>query len=226
MSGTQPSPEVAILGAVLVGGDSRRMGRDKAQLPFHGRCLAVHVAEILGEVLPDVVMVAREEDDTRFPGWTVIADHFQGAGPLAGLHAALLHTKALGGGGRPVFLAACDLPGLCPDLVRHVARNTPAGNARSEGPWARVPRIDGRLQPLAALYSPQCLPVAEEHLKHGRRAMHRFLEALEVIPLPLTSDLPFFRPDLLTNLNFPEDYRRMAEQGPPPTVAAGARRPS
>jgi len=224
MSGIPPSPETSILGAVLVGGESQRMGRDKARLPFRGRSLAVHVAQILDQVLGDVVMVGREDGDARFPGWTVIADRFPGAGPLAGLHAALLHAAAPAGGGRPVFLAACDLPGLSADLVRHVADRTSAGEGRPAGPWVRVPATEGRLQPLAALYAPECLPIAEAHLRDGQRAMHRFLAALEVVPLTLTPDLPFFRPDLLTNLNLPEDYRRAVADVPPPAVATGPRR--
>jgi molybdopterin-guanine dinucleotide biosynthesis protein A len=209
------------LGAVLVGGESRRMGTDKARLPFRGRPLALHVAAVLEEVLGEVVLVDRGTDETglpktRFAEYPTVVDRFPGAGPLAGLHAALLQAASHDvpsrpGEGRAVFLAACDLPGLSPELVRHVLVR--AGSDRlSESPRAWVPRFEDRRQPLAALYSPGCLAVVETLLEEGERAMHLLLDRLSVTEVPLTSDLPFYRPDLLANLNRPGDLERFEEE--------------
>lgn len=227
----------SIVGAVLVGGASRRMGRDKARLPYGGRSLAAHVAGVLDQVFTEVVLVARgvaveaeeraEErvgegaGDGELAGRTVLTDHFPGAGPLAGLHAALLHAREARGrgsraGGGAVFLAACDLPGLSPELVRHVTAGAPGETVSGEGAelaWARVPVADGRFQPLAALYSPGCLSLAAENLRRDQRSMHRFLDQLTVLPVPVTPALPFFHPDLLINVNSPEDYRHLVSEG-------------
>lgn len=196
------------------------MERDKARLPFHGRPLAEHVAEVLARVFAEVVLVTRDPDDPRFPDWPRVADRYPGHGPLAGLHAALLQAAQIEGAqleapqieapqidrpGRPVFLAACDLPGLTPELVRHVlGPGFPAG----AGAAARVPFADGRLQPLAALYSPGCLPLVASSLERGERAVHRFLDRIDVTTVPLTPDLPFYRRHLLANVNRPRDLER------------------
>ena len=190
----------AILGAVLIGGASRRMGRDKALLPVEGQPLAERVARTLERVVSRVVLVGRDREDDRFPDRTILADRFPGQGPLAGLHAALLDAA-----GEPVFLAACDLPGLTPRLIRWVIGDGPVAR---DAPQARVPVAEGRLQPLCALYGPACLGPAEEALEAGRLSMHRFLEDLDVITKPLTPDLPFYDPDLLVNWNEPDDVER------------------
>lgn len=189
-----------ILGAVLIGGESRRMGRDKALLPVEGQPLAERVASTLERVVSRVVLVGRDPADDRFPDRTVLADRFPGQGPLAGLHAALL--EAAGG---PVFLAACDLPGLTPQLIEWILGDEPVTR---DAPRARVPVAGGRLQPLCALYGPACLDPAQRALEAGRLSMHRLLDDLDVTPKPLTPSLDFYRPDLLANWNEPDDIPR------------------
>lgn len=182
------------------------MGRDKARIPFRGRTLAEHVASVLDEVFSEVVLVSRTADDPRFPDWTTVVDRRPGAGPLAGLESALRHAE-----GRAVFLAACDLPRLSPELVRYVV-----GPDRGLEDWlqealpaARAPVFEDRLQPLAALYSPACLPMVSASLERGQRAMHRWLDTIPVTRLPLTPELPFYRGDLLFNVNDPGDLRAL-----------------
>lgn len=190
----------ALLGAVLIGGSSRRMGRDKARLPWHGRPLALHVAAALAAAAAEVVLVGSRPDDDRFPGVRTIADRRPGEGPLAGLRAALEAA-----GGRAVLLAACDLPGVSPELARWVAGG---GLPPGDPPRARVPVADGRLQPLFALYSAACREPAEEALASGERSMTGFLEHLSVERLVVTPALPFYHRDLLTNWNRPDDLER------------------
>lgn len=186
-----------LLGAVLIGGSSRRMGRDKARLPWRGRPLALHVAAALSAVAGEVVLVGSRPGDDRFPGVRTIADRRPGEGPLAGLHAALEAA-----GGRAVLLAACDLPGVSPELARWVAGS---GLPPEGPPRARVPVADGRAQPLFALYSAACREPAEAALARGERSMTGFLERLAVERLVVTPALPFYHRDLMRNVNRPDD---------------------
>lgn len=198
-----------VLGAVLVGGASRRMGRDKALLPTPDGPLAESLARRLEAVpgIAEVVMVSRESPDERFPDRRVVADHRPGGGPLAGLEAALLAAQ-----GRPVFALACDLPNVPVDLVEWVVGS---GFAADAVPAARVPFLDGRLQPLCALYSAACLPVVTGLLEESnpkdqeggtaRASMHALLERLALARLVVHSGLPFHHPALFRNLNTPAD---------------------
>lgn len=196
-------PATRVVGAVLVGGESRRMGRDKALLEIDGQTLAERTADVLAAVVSRVVLVTRVPTDDRFPNRPdrpVVADRFPGRGPLAGLHAALVKAA-----GAPVFLTACDLPGLTPELVDWVIGAEPLP---SDVPAARIPTTEGRLQPLCGLYGSACRKPAEEALRAERLSMHDFLDRVDCTQLPLTPDLRFYAPDLLTNWNTPHDLTR------------------
>ena len=91
-----------VVGVVLGGGKSLRLGRDKALLKFHGEdgsCLLSRTAALLREVCGGVVIAGRE-----FPGWEHVSDSAPGLGPAGGIAAALEVT------GRPCLVLSCDLP--------------------------------------------------------------------------------------------------------------------
>ena len=156
-----------VLGVVLAGGASRRMGRDKAALELHGRPLLAWVVEVLRAAFEGVVVVGPPERSALVPGVQVIADAFPGQGPLGGIATALRHTN----GGR-VFIAACDMPFLRPALARYLATVAP-------GAAACVPRSDRGLEPLCACYGPACLPVAEALLAEGDLALSTLLARVD-----------------------------------------------
>ncbi len=80
---------------VLCGGASRRMGRDKALLPWGDRTMLEHVADLAAEAVPEVVLVAREGQSFPFPAPVPVArDSADGLGPLAGLAAGLAAVEA------------------------------------------------------------------------------------------------------------------------------------
>jgi molybdopterin-guanine dinucleotide biosynthesis protein A len=185
-----------ILGVVLAGGGSRRMGRDKALVAWRGTTLAHHAAAVLGRAFAEVV-VAGPAALAR-PGLETVADRHPGRGPLAGLHAGLER-----GAGRAVFILACDLPFVTAAVARHLVA---AAGERREGAWVAADG-DGP-QPLCGLYAPACREVAAHRLEAGRLDMGGFLRAVGGVAVPLTPQLPFYRPELLLNLNLPADLRR------------------
>lgn len=190
-----------VVGAILVGGASRRMGRDKARLPLDGAALAQRSLEVLEAVFSDVALVAGEERDYSDLGCTVIRDRFPGTGPLAGLEAASAWAAE-----RPVFLLACDLPRVDGEVVSRVVRRATQGRERAAAPWARVATRDGRMQPLCAVYSPDCGRVAADLLHSGRRSVHGLLARVEIENVEF-DDLS---PDPFLNVNTPADYKAAA----------------
>ncbi|MGB5295519.1 MAG: molybdenum cofactor guanylyltransferase, partial [Thermoanaerobaculia bacterium] len=126
--------KTSVVGAVLAGGESRRLGRDKALLPWLGKALLLHPFEVLQEVMSEVVVVTVGGRSYGELGVPVIHDRFEGLGPLAGIHAALEWARS-----RPVFVVACDLPFVSVDLVEHVAdwsnEQKPRASAGDEA-WA------------------------------------------------------------------------------------------
>ncbi len=193
-----------ILGVVLAGGGSRRMGRDKALLGWSGVTLAARAAGVLRELCDEVVVAGPPRLARR--GLAPIADRYPGLGPLAGIHAGLERAA-----GRRVLVLACDLPLVPAALVRHLLA---AAGGRRRGAWAVA---DGdRLQPTCGLYGADCREEAERRLAAGRPGLIEFFHAVGGRVVPLTPELPFYAPELLLNLNRPQDLeraRRLAAEG-------------
>jgi molybdopterin-guanine dinucleotide biosynthesis protein A len=95
-------PGIARAGFVLVGGNSSRMGRDKARLPFHGTTLVEHVASTVADAAGSVTLVGAPERYASL-GFPMLVDSRTGAGPLAGIHTALASSPAAWN-----LIVACD----------------------------------------------------------------------------------------------------------------------
>ena len=143
-----------ILGAVLAGGLSRRMGRDKAQVPVLGRTMLERVAGALGEVADAVIMAGR----TDLEGWEGVPDPGERrAGPLGGLVAALARGGELGA--TAVVLVAVDQPFVRARTLRHLLEAFDGA--------AVVPVADGVRQVTCAVYPVAWLDDARVELAAG-----------------------------------------------------------
>src|SRR5262249_42939138 len=106
-------------GVVLCGGQSKRMGKPKAWLPFGGGLMLPRVVRLLGEAVQPLVLVAAlGQLLPPLPAdITVVRDDQEGRGPLQGLAAGL---KALEGKAEAAYLSSCDVPFLRPTFVRRL----------------------------------------------------------------------------------------------------------
>src|SRR5204862_6053201 len=114
--------------------------------------------------------VGGDGDGLAAVGLTTIADERAGAGPLAGIAAALADP----GAADVVVVLACDLLGVSPVGVRAVV------DALEADPTARaaVPVVAGRPQPLHAAWRREALPAVEAALAEDRRAVWALLGEL------------------------------------------------
>ena len=181
---------------VLAGGFSRRMGRDKASLPWRGKTMVEHVVSLVRPVVDEVVVVLREGQPLPAPLPVPIArDPADGSGPLAGLAAGLEAISA-----DRAFLVACDAPFLRPELVAHLLRIAPAAAAV-------VPVVDGHWMVTTAVYARAVLPAARALLAAGR-LRPRFLAEEVGARLVPEAELRALDPDLASfrSCNTPEEY--------------------
>ncbi|MSR82043.1 MAG: molybdenum cofactor guanylyltransferase [Candidatus Latescibacteria bacterium] len=188
--------------AILAGGQSRRMGRDKASLQLGGRSLIEHVLAAVRPLDCPTFIVARQAIDHTHLGLPVCPDLFPGAGPLGGLCTALHHTST------PVLLLlACDLPFLTPEFLRFLAESL--GERQAAVPQS--PEAEG-LHPLCAAYATSCLPAVERLLDQGEGRMYTLCRQLDLRVLTPEEWQPFDPHGLLlSNLNTPEEYQRAQE---------------
>ncbi len=182
--------------AVLAGGESRRMGRNKALLPLQGRPLILHIIERLYSLADEVLIVARKPTPYESLGYPVVVDRYPGAGPLAGLHAALSAAR-----GEWVMLVACDMPLVQPGVFAFLL------SLRS-GVDVVMPRVGGREEPLHALYRREaCLPAVERALAAGKHRLIAFLPRVRVRYVE-EGELRRVDPGLQSfqNVNTPEEW--------------------
>jgi len=187
-----------MLTVILAGGESRRMGRDKALLPLeNGETLSQRLIRRYATLGPVALSVDRPG---RFctHGALELTDRYPGQGPLNGLIAAFSETAE-----ELVLLTATDLPNGSCALARALA-------ARLGDADACVPLVAGRPEPLMAVYRRRCLRPAEECLRAGERSMRALLRRLSV---NYVKSLPGFGEAALAaaleNVNTPRDYERL-----------------
>ena len=130
-----------ISAVLFAGGESRRMGKDKATLLFHGKPLWQIQLELLEKLEPVEIFVSARTD----PAWRprdvhFVADDSPSRGPLSGLAAALarMHTKHL-------LALATDIPFMTEKYLRFLCHQIEPGRGV-------LPKIDNRAEPLAAIY--------------------------------------------------------------------------
>jgi len=174
------------LGAVLTGGGSRRMGRDKALVEFDGIPMGRRVADALadGGCAP-VVLIGGRATALAAIGRPVVADRFPGEGPLGGVLTALEHATAGSprGGVPPVLVAACDLPALSADVVRALldrVRSTDDVGTRGDARIDVCVAHGDRLEPALAVWLPSCHEPVRALFDSGERALHGVLRRLRV----------------------------------------------
>jgi len=151
--------------AVLAGGESRRMGRPKAALPWGAGTLAAHQTARLARLFEEVWVVVKREPEWAVGPARVLLDGDAEPAAVHGLRRALAEAADR------VFVLAVDLPALAESVIREVARRGLA-TARP----AVVPEADGRLQPLAAVWRREALPELDRRLARGERSLHGLAE--------------------------------------------------
>lgn len=157
---TPPDPQASrgsggatCAGLLLTGGDSRRMGTDKATLVVEGEQLAHRVARVLAEVCDPVLEVG-----PGVSGLRAVREDPPGTGPLAALLAGAAALRAA-----PVLLLAADLPFVPAALLALIAG--------WPGDCSVVPNVGGSPQHVCARYGREALAEAEERYAAGERSL-------------------------------------------------------
>lgn len=188
-----------VSGVILAGGKSRRMGVNKALLVIDGATIIERVVRTIEQVLSEIILVTGDLDSMSGlePGMTpirVVDDIHPGVGALGGLHSGLYHAAE-----DLVFVCACDMPFINPELVKYIID-------AAEGFDAAVPVIGDNYEPLMAAYSKGCVESIEKQIKLGKKQIKSFFGDVRLKEIP-EADLRKIDRDLLSlfNINSPED---------------------
>lgn len=177
------------------------MGQDKAFLELHGRTLLDHALNTASSVTSQVRIVGQKEKFAAFSN--VIEDIFAARGPLAGIHAALRSSAT-----DLNLILAVDTPFVSARFLQHLAT---LGAATDK--LVVVPRVNGYLQTLCAVYRRAFADLAERSLEAGRNKIDPLFTP-DVAHIVSEADMQAlaFDPAMFDNLNTPEEYERALAQ--------------
>jgi molybdopterin-guanine dinucleotide biosynthesis protein A len=172
------------------------MGRDKALLPFHGRPLAVSVADALREAAGNAILVGNT-DLSAVTGLPAIPDLFPGEGPLGGILTALRSTTADWN-----LVCACDMPELTAAFLSRLFEAAEACDADLLLPVSPA----GRPEPLCAVWHRRALDRLSDVFNAGTRRVSEAAAALRTVRYRVDEVAPF------QNVNTPEDWSGYAAE--------------
>ena len=193
-------------GFVLVGGLSRRMGREKALLPVGGVPMAVLAARKLEAACGRAALVGKDAGAFAGLGYPFVSDGTAERAALVGLVAALEWSPD-----DENLVLAADVPAVAPELLAALLARLSASGAS-----AVVPTEGGHPQPLCAAWARRALAALRRAVADGAFSMRRALDAAGALVLSEeeTSRLPGYAPGAFRNVNTPEDYRAVEEESP------------
>lgn len=186
-----------VCAVILAGGQSRRMGFNKALVDIQGRPL---IQLVIDQILPltnQILISSNDHASYKFLNYPIVSDYYEGRGPLAGFHAAMQQKVCA-----LYFILACDLPNLRTSLLSNLL-------SLAEGYDAVIPRSqDGLVHPLCAVYRRTCFPSVEKALIRGAsKVIETFLDDSLSIKWVSPEEGPFQEADL-ANINTPEDLQQ------------------
>lgn len=182
---------VCFSAAVLAGGLSSRMGRDKAALPFDGTTLLdFQVGKLRALGIEDIMISGSEQ---QIPGTRPIPDVYPRKGPLSGIHACLSAAK-----GSAVLFLGVDTPLIPPKVLQTLL------SAHENG--VTLLHHGNRAEPLFGVYDCTLAPLCEDILRTEHTGVWQLLDRTTVKTLPFDGDETVF-----TNGNTPEEYARLLQ---------------
>jgi molybdenum cofactor guanylyltransferase len=187
-----------IVGAIILsGGQSSRMGTNKALLPISEKPNIERIKDELDKNFDEMILVTNHPEVYDFLKMKMVSDHYPGKGPLAGIHAGLLASSY-----EVNLVVACDMPFVSAGLGTILVENLREYDAV-------VPIIGGTKHPLFAVYRKKVAEEIKSCLENNSLRMIHLLDNLNVLYMT-EEDLQTFTKESLEqiffNMNHPEEY--------------------
>jgi molybdopterin-guanine dinucleotide biosynthesis protein A len=196
---------------ILAGGKGTRLGeREKALLTYKDKTLLEKAIDVLGPLVDEVIVSVRDQRQqeafSRFVrGVRLLCDKYQGKGPLAGMLEGMRAAS-----GNYVFVAACDMPFLQPQVINLLFEEA-AGHDAAVPMWQ-----DGRKEPLHAVYNRERLvPVIERSILKDNYHVMAAVSQLHDVRFISMDRVQLMDRELVSfaNINTPADLEQMIKKG-------------
>ncbi len=195
-----------MIGAILSGGENRRIPVVKGFLEVDGKTIIGRELEILARVFGKVVISTNTPESYFHLGVPLIGDIVPEKGPIAGILSALAAT-----GEDSIFVVACDMPFISEELIRYVAGvYNEGGKRRGQKAEAVIPVFDGKTEPLFGVYSESVIRAIEASILTGKKGLIALLDSLHVRYIS-DEEVRAIDPkgESFININTMKDYERI-----------------
>ena len=183
-----------VYGLVLAGGQSRRMGRDKALLQRGGQSQLAFAMSVVTECVDRVFVSTRvdQTNDAERAQFDQIVDRYDDMGPVAGILTALEDYPEV-----DWLVVACDLPNISVETMQLLLRNREGEQAFT----AYRSSHDDLPEPLCAVYRSGCTDIVRQFVNDGIHCPRKILIRSDTLLLEQMD------PKSLDNVNTPDDLR-------------------
>ncbi len=192
-----------MIGAIMTGGRSRRMGFNKAFIELDkktGETILSRTVSLFSELFDETVIVTA--DASIYSGYSeagvpVLTDIYPDCGSLGGIFTALKSFP-----GSPLFVAACDMPHIAPAAIKAVIESARSSTTPFD---AAIPYIDSRYHPLHAFYTQSSTDRMERMIKERTLRVQDFIASAEVLELVEADFGTVAIARSVANINTPEE---------------------
>ena len=179
--------------AIQAGGNSSRMGKDKALMPFCGVPLIQHVLNRLSPIADEIIITTNNPDVYRFLKVPLYRDLLPNRGALGGLYTALMSAKY-----EFVAVVACDMPFASTQVFRSARKIL----VKHEADLV-IPKTKNGYEPLHALYRRDaCIPPIKNALDDDKWKVISWFDEVKICELAVEDN------EIFKNLNTPEDFAK------------------
>lgn len=184
-------------GVILSGGESSRMGVNKAFIEIQGKRIIDSIVKLLSILFPEVIIVTNTPLDYACINARIVTDIFPQKGSLGGIYTGLFYSS------HPYSLVvACDMPFLRREVIEYMTGKIGSNDVV-------IPHLSDGYHPLHAIYSRRCLPFMERLIEKDDLRIVNFFKKVRVKEVS-GKELSRVDPDFSSfiNINTPEDVRR------------------
>ncbi len=185
--------------AILAGGSSSRIGRDKATIMINGKSLIRHVFEKIQELFQEIVIVSSNHSGFTDINVPVINDILPVRSPMVGIVSALLYSS------NPyIFVCACDMPFLHKKTIKYMVD-------KIGGEDIIIPKTEKGFEPLCALYNRACIPHMLKSVGCNELKIAGVFPSLNVKILDDNPSFYYNGNSVFTNINTLKDLNQLTE---------------
>lgn len=187
-----------ITGIILAGGQSSRMGTDKALIKYGNKTLIEHTFDLIRGYCKKILISANNPAVHSFPEQWIIPDEKKGLGPIGGIYSCLKHSETENN-----LVVAVDIPFINHGLIQFLLSNI--SNAALVVPVT----TQGKVEPLCAVYKKSVLPYLERMLAENNLKVQNLMLYCKSKKLRISTAQEFYHNRLFYNVNSPDDFNHL-----------------